>query len=141
MEYQVLAEFVRILKSSENSKIEASLLQYLSIMIQNMDNEQAIFCKMVNLYWCLWLSSLTSKSYLFIHKLSIQVLPKIGISYLHVADYCFSNGYINNIISHTYKFVGGDLASYYVSFLRFWFFLPLIICWKSFLLIDRDMQL
>jgi protein CLEC16A len=49
MEYQVLAEFVRILKSSENSKIEASLLQYLSIMIQNMDNEQAI-CKMVNLY-------------------------------------------------------------------------------------------
>ncbi|WJX11443.1 hypothetical protein P8452_02058 [Trifolium repens] len=75
MEYQVLAEFVRILKSSENSKIEAPLLQYLSIMIQNMDNEQAIY-------------------------------------------YCFSNGYINSIISHTYKFDGGDLASYYVSFLR-----------------------
>ncbi|WJX17887.1 hypothetical protein P8452_07748 [Trifolium repens] len=75
MEYQVLAEFVRILKSSENSKIEAPLLQYLSIMIQNMDNEQAIY-------------------------------------------YCFSNGYINSIISHPYKFDGGDLASYYVSFLR-----------------------
>ncbi|CAJ2672799.1 unnamed protein product [Trifolium pratense] len=75
MEYQVLAEFVRILKTNENSKIEALLLQYLSIMIQNMDNEQAIY-------------------------------------------YCFSNGYINSIISHPYKFDGGDLASYYVSFLR-----------------------
>ncbi|GAU45890.1 hypothetical protein TSUD_24920 [Trifolium subterraneum] len=75
MEYQVLAEFVRILKTSENSRIEAPLLQYLSIMIQNMDNEQAIY-------------------------------------------YCFSNGYINSIISHPYKFDGGDLASYYVSFLR-----------------------
>ncbi|XP_058771275.1 protein TRANSPARENT TESTA 9-like isoform X3 [Vicia villosa] len=75
MENQVLADFVRILKTSENSKIEAPLLQYLSIMIQNMESEQAIY-------------------------------------------YCFSNGYINNIISHPYKFDGGDLASYYVSFLR-----------------------
>ncbi|CAI8602399.1 unnamed protein product [Vicia faba] len=75
MEYQVLADFVRILKTSENSKIEAPLLQYLSIMVQNMDSEQAIY-------------------------------------------YCFSNGYINNIISHPYKFDDGDLASYYVSFLR-----------------------
>ncbi|CAK8571334.1 unnamed protein product [Lathyrus sativus] len=75
MEHQVLADFVRILKTSENSKIEAPLLQYLSIMIQNMDSEQAIY-------------------------------------------YCFSNGYINNIISHPYEFDGGDLASYYVSFLR-----------------------
>ncbi|KAK2400915.1 protein TRANSPARENT TESTA [Trifolium repens] len=33
-------------------------------------------------------------------------------------NYCFSNGYINSIISHPYKFDGGDLASYYVSFLR-----------------------
>ncbi|XP_027189779.1 protein TRANSPARENT TESTA 9-like isoform X2 [Cicer arietinum] len=75
MEHQVLAEFLRLLKTSENSKIEAPLLQYLSIMIQNMDSEQALY-------------------------------------------YCFSNGYINNIISHPYKFDGGDLASYYVSFLR-----------------------
>ncbi|XP_024037709.1 uncharacterized protein LOC18038275 isoform X2 [Citrus clementina] len=45
MEYQVLAEFVRILKISGNSKIEAPLLQYLSIMIQNMGSEHAI-CKM-----------------------------------------------------------------------------------------------
>ncbi|KAH9674390.1 protein TRANSPARENT TESTA 9 [Citrus sinensis] len=45
MEYQVLAEFVRILKISRNSKIEAPLLQYLSIMIQNMGSEHAI-CKM-----------------------------------------------------------------------------------------------
>ncbi|CAL5207451.1 unnamed protein product [Lathyrus oleraceus] len=75
MEHQVLADFVRILKTNENSKIDAPLLQYLSIMIQNMDSEQAIY-------------------------------------------YCFSNGYINNIISHPYKFDGGDLASYYVSFLR-----------------------
>lgn len=44
MEYQVLAEFVRVLKISRNSRIEAPLLQYLSIMIQNMDSEQAV-CK------------------------------------------------------------------------------------------------
>lgn len=44
MEYQVLAEFVRMLKISKNSRIEAPLLQYLSIMIQNMDSEHAI-CK------------------------------------------------------------------------------------------------
>ncbi|QCE05144.1 Uncharacterized protein family FPL [Vigna unguiculata] len=75
MERQVLADFVHILKISEDSKIEAPLLQYLSIMIQNMDSEHAIY-------------------------------------------YCFSNGYINNIISHPFKFDGGDLASYYVSFLR-----------------------
>ncbi|KAK7345250.1 hypothetical protein VNO77_15844 [Canavalia gladiata] len=75
MEHQVLAEFVRILKISQDSKIEGPLLQYLSIMIQNMDNEHAIY-------------------------------------------YCFSNGYINSIISHPYKFDGGDLAPYYVSFLR-----------------------
>lgn len=44
MEYQVLAEFVRILKIGGDSRIEAPLLQYLSIMIQNLENEQAI-CK------------------------------------------------------------------------------------------------
>ncbi|KAK7268074.1 hypothetical protein RIF29_20760 [Crotalaria pallida] len=75
MEHQVLSEFVRILKISENSNIEAPLLQYLSIMIQNMDSAHAIY-------------------------------------------YCFSNGYINSIISHPYKFDGGDLAPYYVSFMR-----------------------
>ncbi|THF96487.1 hypothetical protein TEA_010489 [Camellia sinensis var. sinensis] len=42
MEYQVLGEFVRVLKISKNSRIEAPLLQYLSIMIQNMDTEHAI---------------------------------------------------------------------------------------------------
>ncbi|KAH1262575.1 Protein TRANSPARENT TESTA 9 [Glycine max] len=70
MERQVLADFVRILKISQESKIDGPLLQYLSIMIQNMD------------------------------------------------IYCFSNGYMNNIILHPYKFDGGDLAPYYVSFLR-----------------------
>lgn len=45
MEYQVLAEFVRVLNFSRNSRIEAQLLQYLSIMIQNMDSENAI-CKL-----------------------------------------------------------------------------------------------
>lgn len=45
MEYQVLAEFVRILEVSRNSTIEAQLLQYLSIMIQNMESENAI-CKL-----------------------------------------------------------------------------------------------
>ncbi|KAG8483814.1 hypothetical protein CXB51_023387 [Gossypium anomalum] len=47
MEYQVLAEFVRVLKISTSSTIEAPLLQYLSIMIQNMDSEHAI-CKMLS---------------------------------------------------------------------------------------------
>ncbi|KAF7146244.1 hypothetical protein RHSIM_Rhsim04G0130200 [Rhododendron simsii] len=75
MEYQVLGEFVRVLKISKNSRIEAPLLQYLSIMIQNMDTDNAIY-------------------------------------------YCLSNDYINSIITHQYQFDGGDLASYYVSFLR-----------------------
>ncbi|XP_021289136.1 uncharacterized protein LOC110420226 isoform X1 [Herrania umbratica] len=75
MEYQVLAEFVRVLKISSSSRIEAPLLQYLSIMIQNMDSEPAIY-------------------------------------------YCLSNDYINNIIAHQYNFDAGDLALYYVSFLR-----------------------
>ncbi|KAI4378645.1 hypothetical protein MLD38_016097 [Melastoma candidum] len=75
MEYQVMAEFVRILKINKNSRIEAPLLQYLSIMIQNLDSEQAIY-------------------------------------------YCFSNDFINNIITYQFKFDGGDLAPYYVSFLR-----------------------
>lgn len=75
MENQVLAEFVRVLKIGRNSRIEAPLLQYLSIMIQNMDSEHAIY-------------------------------------------YCLSNDYINSIIEHQYEFDGGDLAPYYVSFLR-----------------------
>ncbi|XP_022766977.1 uncharacterized protein LOC111311664 isoform X2 [Durio zibethinus] len=75
MEYQVLAEFVRVLRISTSAKIEAPLLQYLSIMIQNLDSEHAIY-------------------------------------------YCLSNDYINNIIAHQYNFDAGDLALYYVSFLR-----------------------
>ncbi|QHN99330.1 3-ketoacyl-CoA synthase [Arachis hypogaea] len=75
MDRQVVAEFIRMLDISENSRIEAPLLQYLSIMIQNMDNEHAIY-------------------------------------------YCFSNGYINSIILHPYELDGGDLAPYYMSFLR-----------------------
>ncbi|TYI10712.1 hypothetical protein ES332_A09G160800v1 [Gossypium tomentosum] len=75
MEYQVLAEFVRVLKISTSSTIEAPLLQYLSIMIQNMDSEHAIY-------------------------------------------YCLSNDYVNNIVAHPYNFDAGDLALYYVSFLR-----------------------
>lgn len=66
MERQVLSEFVRILRISENSKIEAPLLQYLSIMIQNLDSEHAM-CKMVNISWCLWLWSLTFEFYRFMH--------------------------------------------------------------------------
>ncbi|XP_021289137.1 uncharacterized protein LOC110420226 isoform X2 [Herrania umbratica] len=48
MEYQVLAEFVRVLKISSSSRIEAPLLQYLSIMIQNMDSEPAILSSKIN---------------------------------------------------------------------------------------------
>ncbi|CAL5421978.1 unnamed protein product [Camellia sinensis] len=50
MEYQVLGEFVRVLKISKNSRIEAPLLQYLSIMIQNMDTEHAIYYCLSNDY-------------------------------------------------------------------------------------------
>lgn len=45
---------------------------------------------------------------------------------LHFADYCFSNDYINSIISYPYIFDGGDLAPYYVSFLRFLSLHPLL---------------
>lgn len=48
MEFQVLSEFVRLLDIAGNSGIEAPLLQYLSIMIQNMDNKNAI-CKFFNI--------------------------------------------------------------------------------------------
>lgn len=75
MEYQVLGEFVRLLKNSRHSRIEAPLLQYLSIMLQNMESEQAIY-------------------------------------------YCLSNDYINSIITHQFQFEAGDLAPYYISFLR-----------------------
>ncbi|GAB2300749.1 hypothetical protein Dimus_034786 [Dionaea muscipula] len=75
MENQVLAEFVRLLKISGKSRIEAPLLHYLSIMIQNLHSEQTIY-------------------------------------------YCFTNEYINDVITHQYEFDGGDLAAYYVSFLR-----------------------
>ncbi|XLT67793.1 hypothetical protein HN873_024232 [Arachis hypogaea] len=47
MDRQVVAEFVRMLDISENSRVEAPLLQYLSIMIQNMDNEHAIWLLVV----------------------------------------------------------------------------------------------
>ncbi|CAK9150252.1 unnamed protein product, partial [Ilex paraguariensis] len=33
-------------------------------------------------------------------------------------DYCLSNDYINSIITHQFELDGGDLAPYYVSFLR-----------------------
>lgn len=75
MELQALAEFVRMLKVTRNPRIQAAVLQYLSIMIQNLQSEQAIY-------------------------------------------YCFSNGYVNSIITHEYEFHAGDLALYYVSFLR-----------------------
>ncbi|CAI9097620.1 OLC1v1034091C1 [Oldenlandia corymbosa var. corymbosa] len=42
MESQILPEFVRILKIRGSSSIEAPLLQYMSIMIQNIENEHAI---------------------------------------------------------------------------------------------------
>lgn len=43
MEHQVLAEFVRMLKISRNTRIEAKVLQYLSILIQNLYTEHAIY--------------------------------------------------------------------------------------------------
>lgn len=56
MEYQVMAEFFRILTISRNSRIEAPLLQYLSIMIQNIESDHAI-CKnssfLTNMFYCI----------------------------------------------------------------------------------------
>ncbi|XP_052175486.1 protein TRANSPARENT TESTA 9-like isoform X2 [Diospyros lotus] len=50
MEYQVLGEFVRVLKIRGNCRIEAPLLQYLSILIQNMNSEYAIYYCLSNDY-------------------------------------------------------------------------------------------
>ncbi|XP_057719252.1 protein LONGIFOLIA 1-like [Arachis stenosperma] len=88
-----------MLDISENSRIEAPLLQYLSIMIQNMDNEHAICktCDARDLMLC-------------------GNVVKYGTQ--NPDDYCFSNGYINSIILHPYELDGGDLAPYYMSFLR-----------------------
>lgn len=47
MEYQILAEFLRLLKIGRNSRIEAYVLHYLSIMIQNMESDHAI-CKILH---------------------------------------------------------------------------------------------
>lgn len=75
MEYQVLAEFVRLLKISRSSRIEAPLLQYLSIMIQNMDSDHAI-CNIpsskihmltLNVYWKRVLEDNHVKTKTFIH--------------------------------------------------------------------------
>ncbi|KNA16933.1 hypothetical protein SOVF_084720 isoform A [Spinacia oleracea] len=43
MEHQVLAEFVRMLKVSRDTRIAAKVLQYFSIMIQNLCREHAIY--------------------------------------------------------------------------------------------------
>lgn len=55
MEYQILAEFVRVLKVSKHSRIEAPLLQYLSIMMQNIDGELAI-CKTIVITYYIFLN-------------------------------------------------------------------------------------
>lgn len=51
-----------------------------------------------------------------------MMLVKHSSFLCNVADYCLSNGYINRIITHQFKFDGGDLVPYYISFLRFSFF-------------------
>ena len=159
MEYQVLAEFVRVLKIGKNARIEAPLLQYLSIMIQNMDSEHAI-CKtlgsiLISPFFFLsvimdlgfWEEDYQSYDRLkgffffftfvnnepeafiplfFSYQMFMLACPVTTantnlwcILWLHDADYCLSNDYINSIIEHQYEFDGGDLAPYYVSFLRF----------------------
>ncbi|KAJ4969834.1 hypothetical protein NE237_002933 [Protea cynaroides] len=51
----------------------------------------------------------------FLHYLSIMIQ---NLASEHSIYYCLSNEYINKIILHPYKFDDGDLALYYVSFLR-----------------------
>ncbi|XLT94548.1 hypothetical protein HN873_016210 [Arachis hypogaea] len=125
MDRQVVAEFVRMLDISENSRIEAPLLQYLSIMIQNMDNEHAI-CKTAKIFRpinsvmheILCYAEMLSNMVHRIQMASYWYLIQYAVLTLHLADYCFSNGYINSIILHPYELDGGDLAPYYMSFLR-----------------------
>ncbi|XP_058109055.1 protein TRANSPARENT TESTA 9-like isoform X2 [Magnolia sinica] len=50
-----------------------------------------------------------------LHYLSIMIQNLDGEQSIY---FCFSNEYINKIILHKYEFDGGDLALYYVSFLR-----------------------
>lgn len=64
MEYQILAEFLRLLKISRNSRIEAYLLHYLSIMIQNLDSDHAI-C-MILLFLFLFFCEVSNIAYLFV---------------------------------------------------------------------------
>uniref|UniRef100_A0A7C9CFI7 FPL domain-containing protein n=1 Tax=Opuntia streptacantha TaxID=393608 RepID=A0A7C9CFI7_OPUST len=69
MELQVLAEFVRLLKISRNPRIQAAVLQYLSIMIQNLQSEQAI-CKrpcLMSRYMCFHSQSCTQDSRRVVH--------------------------------------------------------------------------
>ncbi|KAI5674428.1 hypothetical protein M9H77_14792 [Catharanthus roseus] len=123
MEFQVLSEFVRLLDIAGNSGIEAPLLQYLSIMIQNMDNKNAIYKGVVSE------SCFTEKireSELLPPdamrgqegKLECGPFSLICLTFSPVQNYCLSNGYINRIITHQFKFDGGDLVPYYISFLR-----------------------
>ncbi|XLT76183.1 hypothetical protein HN873_032457 [Arachis hypogaea] len=114
-----------MLDISENSRIEAPLLQYLSIMIQNMDNEHAI-CKTAKIFRpinsvmheILCYAEMLSNMAHRIQMASYWYLIQYIVLTLHLADYCFSNGYINSIILHPYELDGGDLAPYYMSFLR-----------------------
>lgn len=117
MENQVLAEFVRVLKISTNSRIEATLLQYLSIMIQNLESEHAI-CMLF------WISQIFNLAPFSLWKMKnfvsywVILTALLMDTMLYFADYCFSNDYINSIIVHQFDFNRGDLAQYYVSFLR-----------------------
>lgn len=107
MEYQVLGEFVRVLKISKNSRIEAPLLQYLSIMIQNMDTDNAI-CK-TNEYRMI-LSSLLP---LFCHWRVLncectcmhEQLPMLMLALIYVSP-------LPSRFSISIKTVGGHLVSF-----------------------------
>lgn len=48
-----------------------------------------------------------------------------------VADYMFSNEYMNYLITYSFDFRHEELLSYYISFLRFVFLLIKINCWFS----------
>ncbi|KAK9755470.1 hypothetical protein RND81_01G027500 [Saponaria officinalis] len=50
MEHQVISDFVRVLEMTRNSRFQAKVLQYLSIMIQNLQFEHAIYYCLSNGY-------------------------------------------------------------------------------------------
>lgn len=113
MEKQVMGEFIRILRVSKTVTVSVQLLQTISIMIQNLKSDQAIceFIRCNTFFFCLLSIPYDYVVYFddFLWKL--------------LADYLFSNEYVNYLITYRFDFQHEELLSYYISFLRYNFLL------------------